>query len=107
MEKKHWLVFLEANENEGEDFYFYFEKNDNNIAAFEVIKELIADDEECQVEPEFVGTEEEIERFPDRNSYMKKHNIVKWDLDIEKLKTIESYSYDFYKGAIVDFLKKE
>ena len=106
MEKKHWLVFLEMNQHERENFRFYFEKNENNIAAFEVIKELIAEDKQSKICPEFVGTEEDIASLPDYNCYMEAHNVVKWDLDIEKLKTIKKYSYDFYKGAIRDFIKK-
>ena len=64
MEKKHWLVFLEMNQHERENFRFYFEKNENNIAAFEVIKELIAEDKQSKICPEFVGTEEDILNLP-------------------------------------------
>lgn len=91
-------MFLEKSEIPGEEYYFYFEKNENNISAFEVIKEIIADDEECKILPEFIGTEEEIENFPDENSHIPKHNVVKWNLDIEELKNIEPshYVYKFF-----------
>lgn len=109
MNNKNWLVFLETNETEWEDFYFYFEKNDNNILAFDIIKNLLEWWEDYyNILPEFEWTQEDINKFPDRNTYMKKFNVIEGDLDIDKLRKIEEiwFSHEFYKWQIRNYIKK-
>ena len=110
-EIKH-LRFSENNDWEGETWHFYFEANENNKKAFEILEKIL---KKFELGEDDYGlfelgsntlTAKQIGELPDNGSYMMEHNLVKWNLDIKKLEEIlkkNEYDIEFYKWRIIDF----
>lgn len=52
-------------------------------------------------------TAEQLLSLPNTTGYMNSHNVFEAELDIEKLKGIQEYENEFYKGGISDYIIAE